>query len=149
MRVTHVQDGSGTGVEPRAHRHERIGLLAKLTGSDAYIQSDLRARNEERPCRLGDQIDGSCARHRNFGVRAGRSSGILVFKDRGRVTFGEPFSLQILAASAAVSGGNWGAMTLYPSDWRRSMTPLRQDPTAHAPWMRMMFGREFISVSLR
>src|SRR5690348_1402619 len=29
------------------------------------------------------------------------------------------------------------------------MTPLQQEPSAHAPWMRTIFGRAFISGSLR
>src|SRR5580700_12252419 len=29
------------------------------------------------------------------------------------------------------------------------MTPLQLEPSAHAPWMRTMFGRAFISGSLR
>jgi hypothetical protein len=27
------------------------------------------------------------------------------------------------------------------------MTPLQEDPSAHAPWTRMMFGRPFILVA--
>src|SRR5437868_9977864 len=41
--------------------------------------------------------------------------------------------------------GNWGAVTLWPSAWSRSMTPLQQEPSAHAPWTRTMFGCALIA----
>src|SRR3984893_2783631 len=47
-------------------------------------------------------------------------------------------------SSASEVSGNCGARTWKPSAWRRSMTPLQQDPSAQAPWTRTMFGRLFI-----
>src|ERR1700734_1524385 len=49
-------------------------------------------------------------------------------------------------SSASAVSGNCGAATWYPSDCRRSMTPLQLEPSAHAPWTSTMFGRAFISV---
>jgi len=48
-------------------------------------------------------------------------------------------------SSASAVSGNCGVVTWYPSACRRSMTPLQQEPSAHAPWMRTMFGRVFIA----
>src|SRR6267142_3149922 len=47
-------------------------------------------------------------------------------------------------SSASEVNGNCGARTWHPSAWRRSMTPLQQDPSAQAPWTRTMLGRPFI-----
>src|SRR5712691_2784334 len=47
-------------------------------------------------------------------------------------------------SSASEVNGNCGARTWKPSAWRRSMTPLQQDPSAQAPWTRTMLGRPFI-----
>ena len=41
--------------------------------------------------------------------------------------------------------GNCGAMTRNPLAWSRSMTALQEEPSAHAPWTRTMFGLVAIS----
>src|SRR6266702_945931 len=51
-------------------------------------------------------------------------------------------------SSASELSGNCGARTWKPSAWSCSMTPLQQDPSAHAPWTRTMFGRPFTGRSL-
>src|SRR6185437_7769745 len=52
-------------------------------------------------------------------------------------------------SAASEDSGNWGAVTLYPSACRRSMTALKLEPSAHAPWTRTIFGRALISGSPR
>jgi hypothetical protein len=47
-------------------------------------------------------------------------------------------------SSASLVIGNWGAVTLYPSACRRSVTALQLDPSAQAPCTRTMFGSALI-----
>ena len=49
-------------------------------------------------------------------------------------------------SSASDVSGNCGAVTEYPSAWRRSTTALQLDPSAHAPWTSTMFAN---SLTLR
>src|SRR6266571_4992473 len=51
-------------------------------------------------------------------------------------------------SSASELSGSCGARTWKPSAWSCSLTPLQQDPSAHAPWTRTMFGRPFTGRSL-